>query len=186
MKVEIDGSVLELIKGDITEQDTEAIVNAANKRLTPGGGVSGAIHRVAGPRLWEECKKLGGCETGKAKITRGYELPASYVIHTVGPVYSGCPEDPKLLASCYRESLKLAIKKGIKSISFPAISTGAFGYPIEEAAKIALKTVVEMLKGSSETVLVRFVLHDSKALNIYEDALIHIYQSIVKSGFISL
>lgn len=186
MRVEIDGSVLELIKGDITEQDTEAIVNAANKRLAPGGGVAGAIHRAAGPRLWEECKKLGGCKTGEAKITRGYELPASYVIHTVGPVYSGSPEDPKLLASCYRESLRLVIEKGIKSISFPAVSTGAFGYPMKEAAKIALKTVVETLKSSPETMLVRFVLHDSKALNIHENVLIYIYQSIVKSGFISL
>lgn len=186
VRVEIDGSVLELIKGDITEQDTEAIVNAANKRLAPGGGVAGAIHKAAGPRLWEECKKLGVCETGEAKITKGYALPASYVIHTVGPVYSGSPEDSKLLASCYRESLKLAMKKGIKSVSFPAISTGVFGYPMKEAAKIALKTVVETLKSRPETILVRFVLHDSRTLNIHENVLIQIYQSMVKSGFISL
>lgn len=171
MKIKVNESILELVKGDITEQDTEAIVNAANKRLAPGGGVAGAIHRAAGPKLWEECKKLEGCETGEAKITGGYELPAPYVIHTVGPVHSGSSEDPKMLASCYRESLKLAIENGIKSISFPAISTGSFGYPMEEAARIALQTVVGVLKRTSEIELVRFVLHNSRALNIHERTL---------------
>lgn len=171
MKVKIDRSVLELVKGDVTEQDTDAIVNAANKRLAPGGGVAGAIHRAAGPKLWEECKRLCGCETGEAKITRGYELLASYVIHTVGPIYSGSAEDSELLASCYRESLKLASKKGIKSVSFPAISTGAFGYPMKEAAEVALKTVVEILKDHPEIKLVRFVLHDLKALNVHKEIL---------------
>jgi len=138
-KVQIGESFLELTVGDITKQNTDAVVNAANKRLAPGGGVAGAIHRAAGSELWEECKKLGGCETGEAKITKGYNLPASYVIHTVGPIYSGSPEDPEKLASCYRESLRVAKENGIKSISFPALSTGAFGYPMDEAAKICFE-----------------------------------------------
>lgn len=170
-KVKIGESSLELITGDITKQATDAIVNAANKRLAPGGGVAGAIHRAAGTELWEECKKLGGCKTGEAKITKGYNLPASYVIHTVGPVYSGSSEDPKNLASCYRESLILAKKNKIKSISFPALSTGYFGFPMEEAAKIALKTVINDLKISPEIELVRFVLYDSKSLEIHEKVL---------------
>jgi O-acetyl-ADP-ribose deacetylase (regulator of RNase III) len=171
MKVEVGDSTLELVVGDITKQQTEAIVNAANNRLAPGGGVAGAIHRAAGPELWEECKKLGGCATGEAKITRAYRLPASFVIHTVGPVYSGSSEDSKLLESCYRESLRLAEERGIKSISFPAISTGVFGYPIEDAAEIALKTVLETLRKTREIRMVRFVLHDSNALSIHERVL---------------
>jgi O-acetyl-ADP-ribose deacetylase (regulator of RNase III) len=171
MRAKIDGVTLELVKGDITKQDTEAVVNAANKRLAPGGGVAGAIHRAAGPGLWEECKRLGGCETGEAKITRGYGLHASYVIHTVGPVYTGSPEDPKLLKSCYRRCLRIAEEQGVESTSFPAISTGAFGYPMEEAAKIALKTVLEELRGTHKIRLVRFVLHDSNALRVYERVL---------------
>jgi len=169
--VKVNESTLELVVGDITKQDTEAVVNAANKRLAPGGGVAGAIHRAAGPELWEECKELGGCETGEAKITRGYKLPASCVIHTVGPVYSGSPEDPRLLESCYRESLRLAEQRGIKSISFPAISTGVFGYPIEEAAEVALRTILEVLRKPSKIRLVRFVLYDYDALRIHEKAL---------------
>jgi O-acetyl-ADP-ribose deacetylase (regulator of RNase III) len=169
-RVKIGESLLELTTGDITKQETEAVVNAANKRLAPGGGVAGAIHKAAGPELWEECKKLGGCKTGEAKITKGYDLPASYIIHTVGPVYSGSPEDPKKLAQCYRETLKLAEEHNIKSISFPALSTGYFGYPMEEAARIALKTVSEFLR-KSKIQLVRFVLYDSKALEIHEKVL---------------
>jgi O-acetyl-ADP-ribose deacetylase (regulator of RNase III) len=169
-RVKIGESLLELTTGDITKQETEAVVNAANKRLAPGGGVAGAIHKAAGPELWEECKKLGGCNTGEAKITKGYDLPASYIIHTVGPVYSGSPEDPKKLAQCYRETLKLAEEHNIKSISFPALSTGYFGYPMEEAARIALKTVSEFLR-KSKIQLVRFVLYDSKALEIHEKVL---------------
>jgi O-acetyl-ADP-ribose deacetylase (regulator of RNase III) len=171
MIVKVNESTLELVVGDITKQDTQAVVNAANKRLAPGGGVAGSIHRAAGPELWEECKKLGGCETGQAKLTRGYRLPASYVIHTVGPVYTGSPEDPRLLESCYRESLRLAEERGIKSISFPAISTGAFGYPIEDAARIALRTVLEVLRKEPKIRLVRFVLHDANALQVHEKVL---------------
>lgn len=171
MIVKVNDSTLELVVGDITKQDTQAIVNAANKRLAPGGGVAGAIHRAAGPELWEECKKLGGCETGQAKITRGYRLPASYVIHTVGPVYSGSPEDSKLLGTSYRQSLRLAEEHAIKSVSFPAISTGAFGYPVEEAANIALKTVFDVLRKTPSIRLVRFVLRDSDTLCVHEKAL---------------
>lgn len=171
MMVKVNESTLELIVGDITKQDTEAVVNAANKRLAPGGGVAGAIHRAAGPELWEECKKLGGCETGQAKLTRGYRLPASYVIHTVGPVYSGSHEDARHLESCYRESLRLAEGKGIRSVSFPAISTGIFGYPVEEAAKIALKTILDVLRKTRSIRLVRFVLRDSDTFSVHEKAL---------------
>ncbi|KXB09593.1 hypothetical protein AKJ46_00150 [candidate division MSBL1 archaeon SCGC-AAA833K04] len=171
MKIKIKDSTLELTQGDITKQDTEAIVNAANKRLAPGGGVAGAIHRAAGPKLWEECKELGGCETGEAKISKGYELPARHVIHTIGPVYSGSKEDPKLLASSYENSLRVAEENGVESISFPALSTGAFGYPTKEAAPIALKTIRDYLEGGSEIELVRLVLYTEKDLKIHEEAL---------------
>ncbi len=171
MKVQVTNSVLELAQGDITKQETEAIVNAANKRLAPGGGVAGAIHREAGPELWEECKKLDGCETGEAKITKGYDLAASYVIHTVGPVYSGSSEDPEYLEGCYRNCLELAEQEGIESISFPAISTGAFGYPVEEAAEVALRTVADYLKDGSEIALVRFVLYNSNTFDIHQEVL---------------
>lgn len=171
MKVEIEDTVLELTQGDITKQDTEAVVNAANKRLAPGGGVAGAIHKAAGPKLWEECKELEGCETGEAKITKGYNLPASYVIHTVGPVYSGTSKDSELLAASYRNSLKLAEERGVKSISFPAISTGAFGYPTEKAAEVALETVVNFLKKGSDLDLVRFVLYNSQTFDAHQEKL---------------
>lgn len=171
MKLEIGSSFLELIKGDITKQNTDAIVNAANNRLAPGGGVSGAIHRTAGSELGEECKNLNGCKTGEAKITKGYNLPASYIIHTVGPIYSGSSDDPIKLALCYKESLSLADKNNIHSISFPAISTGVFGYPLEEAAKIALLTTLDWLKQNPKIKLVRFVLYDSKSLKLHEKVL---------------
>lgn len=164
-------SKLQLLKGDITQQDTEAVVNAANKRLAPGGGVAGAIHRSAGPALWEECKRLDGCETGEAKITRAYNLPNKFVIHTVGPVYSGSKSDPELLKASYLNSLRLADERNIKSISFPALSTGAFGYPKEEASRIALQTIVDYLKGATGIELVRMVLHDDPSLDIHKAVL---------------
>ncbi len=167
----INDSKLELITGDITEQDTAAVVNAANKRLAPGGGVAGAIHRAAGAKLWEECKALGGCNTGEAKITKGYNLKAKYIIHTVGPVYSNSKRDPINLKSSYLNSLKLASENRIKSITFPSISTGAFGYPVEEAAKIALSSVIEYLRQNTGIELVRFALFSKSDFDVYKSAL---------------
>ncbi|EEG78699.1 O-acetyl-ADP-ribose deacetylase [Dethiobacter alkaliphilus] len=170
-KKEVNKSVIELAQGDITQEETAAIVNAANKELSPGAGVSGAIHKAAGEQLWEDTKKLGGCETGEAKITWGYNLRARYVIHTVGPVYSGSPEDAKLLRSCYMESLKLASGHDAQSVSFPAISTGVFGYPIDEAAKVSLQAVRDYLREHPEIQKVRFVLFGDNDYAAYQAAL---------------
>lgn len=171
VKVKVGKASLELVKGDITKQNTEAVVNAANKRLAPGGGVAGAIHRAAGPQLWEECKNLGGCRTGEAKISKGCNLPNKFVIHTVGPIYKGSPEDRESLKNSYLNSLKLAEENNIRSLSFPALSTGAFGYPTKEAAGIALKTIREYLKGTTKIELVRMVLYDDSSFNIHKDTL---------------
>ena len=167
VEYKIGKSRLIIIEGDITKQVTYAIVNAANNELAPGGGVSGAIHRVAGPLLWEACKKLGGCLTGEAKLTKGYNLPAKFVIHTVGPVYSGKPKDKVNLANAYRNSLELALDHNIKSVSFPSISTGIYGYPVKEASEIAISTIIEFLEEYPKIERVRMVLHNMEDFTVY-------------------
>jgi O-acetyl-ADP-ribose deacetylase (regulator of RNase III) len=172
MQTKVNKAILELVQGDITLESTDAIVNAANPTLLGGGGVDGAIHRAAGPELLAESRTLGGCETGDAKITKGYRLKAKYVIHTVGPVFRrDGARAPDLLASAYRRSLEVASEHLLKSIAFPSISTGAYGYPLNEAAPIALKTVADYLKKHPGIELVRIVLFDSKTLAAYEEAL---------------
>lgn len=141
---------IKVIKADITTLSVDAIVNAANKTLLGGGGVDGAIHRAAGPELLAECRTLGGCETGEAKITRGYRLPAKYVIHTVGPVYHDRPSDPVKLSGCYRNSMDIARERNLKSIAFSAISCGVYGYPIDRASRIAVETVFDWLSENSD------------------------------------
>lgn len=172
MKVKINNSILELVVGDITKEETEAIVNAANSGLRGGGGVDGAIHRAGGSQIMEECRKIGGCPTGNAVITSGGQLKAKYVIHTVGPVYHGGKKgEPELLASAYRNSLKRASENSIRSVSFPSLSTGAYGYPFDEAAPVALMTIIEYLKQHDEIELVRFVLFGPEACKAYEAVL---------------
>jgi O-acetyl-ADP-ribose deacetylase (regulator of RNase III) len=172
MEIKINKGVLSLVKGNIVQQGTDAIVNAANKSLRGGGGVDGAIHRAGGPKILEECIKIGGCETGQAVITTGGNLKAKYVIHTVGPIYrDGNHGEPQLLESCYKNSLKLASSKGIKSIAFPSISTGAYGYPMEDAAEIALRTAMDYLKEHNDIELIRFVLFGEEAYGVYEKKL---------------
>ena len=172
MEVTIDSARLEIVMGDITNEETDAIVNAANTELAGGGGVDGAIHAAGGPEIMEECRKIGSCATGSAVITTAGELKAWRVIHTVGPVYKdGTQSEPELLASAYRNSLKLASKEGLHSVSFPSISTGAYGYPVEAAAGVALRTVVDFLKNDRQLTLVRFVLFNQHDLEVYERTL---------------
>lgn len=160
---------IEIIQGDITKQNVDAIVNAANTALLGGGGVDGAIHWAAGPKLLQECKTLGGCPTGEARLTRGYRLPAKFVIHTVGPVWNGGGRnEAKLLASCYRQSLKLASESGVKTIAFPSISTGAYRFPIEAAAEIALTTVLQCLETMKGIEKVIFVCFSKNDYDIYQ------------------
>ena len=163
---------IEVVQGDITQQQVDAIVNAANTSLLGGGGVDGAIHRAAGPELLEECRGLGGCPTGQAKITKGYRLPAKWVIHTVGPVWAGGHEgEDELLASCYRNCLNLAQRHDIRTIAFPSISTGAYGFPMERAAQIALREIRRFLETYSSMEKVLLVCYGSAALATYSHAL---------------
>ena len=172
MDIKIGNATLSIVEGDITKEETEAIVNAANSGLRGGGGVDGAIHRAGGPSILEECRKIGHCPTGQAVVTSGGNLPAKYVIHTVGPVWSGGNRNEAgLLKSAYLESLKIASKKGLKSVSFPAISSGAYGYPLDEAARIALKTAIDYLKEHQEIELVRFVLFGKPMLDVFAEQL---------------
>jgi O-acetyl-ADP-ribose deacetylase (regulator of RNase III) len=163
---------IEAILGDITKQNVDAIVNAANCSLLGGGGVDGAIHRAAGPELLEECRTLNGCKTGQAKITKGYKLPAKYVIHTPGPVWhGGKSKEEELLASCYRSCLKLAVENGCKTVDFPSISTGVYHFPLEKAAGIAIGTIAEFLKTAPEIERVRMVCFDQRTKEYYDKAL---------------
>jgi O-acetyl-ADP-ribose deacetylase (regulator of RNase III) len=160
---------MEIFRGDITTLDVDAIVNAANKSLLGGGGVDGAIHRAAGPQLLEECRTLGGCETGDAKITKGYNLKAKYVIHTVGPIYrGGTAGESGLLESCYKRCFEVAAENGLKSIAFPSISTGAYGYPINEACRIAIETSLAQLERYASFDKVMFAVFSENDLKIYQ------------------
>ena len=168
----VNGCAIEVVQGDITREQADAIVNAANRSLLGGGGVDGAIHRAGGPEILDQCRKLKGCETGDAKLTTGGRLPARYVIHTVGPVYrDGRHGEPDLLASCHRRSLEVARDHGLKTVSFPAISCGVYGYPIDEAATIAVGTVGDFVAANPGFERVRFVLFGPEVYAAFERAL---------------
>ena len=178
MEVKVKGTIIKLVKGDITDQDVDAVVNAANPSLMGGGGVDGAIHRRGGPRILDECKRIRasrypeGLPTGEAVITTGGNLKAKHVIHTVGPVWRGGDKgESELLTKAYKNSLRLAVEEGLKTIAFPSISTGAYGYPIREAAKVALEAVWEYLEAEDELDEVRFVLYSDEAYHVYEEVL---------------
>lgn len=179
MVAEIKGVTIECIKGDIAGQvGITAVVNAANAQLMPGGGVAGAIHRAAGPGLKEECRKLAPIKPGQAVITGGHNLPNRYVIHCLGPIYGVDKPEDKLLADCYRNALELGEKHKIDSIAFPAISTGAFGYPIEDAAEVAFKTIIEMIPKLKSVKKIRFVLYSESDLKVHERVLSRLIKQI--------
>jgi O-acetyl-ADP-ribose deacetylase (regulator of RNase III) len=169
---------VKIVQGDITKQEVDAIVNAANTSLLGGGGVDGAIHRAAGPQLLEETRQMGGCPTGEARVSKGYRLPAKWVIHTVGPVWSGGNRnEDALLAGCYRNSFQEAERLGVKSIAFPSISTGAYGFPLERATRIALHETKKFLEGSRSVERVVFVCFGGEATSTYQE----IYQDVYGS-----
>lgn len=168
MQATFDQTLIEIVLSDITEEDTDVIVNAANSRLAGGAGVDGAIHRAGGPAIMAQCRKIGGCPTGQAVITTGGNLKARYVIHTVGPIYRGGGQgEAGLLIAAYQNSLKLATKNGLQSISFPAISCGIYGYPIQEAAHLALNSCVNFVRENTELQLIRHVLFDQRIFDIF-------------------
>ncbi|MFO7958679.1 MAG: O-acetyl-ADP-ribose deacetylase [Candidatus Brocadiia bacterium] len=173
MEKRIDGTRLELVQGDITRQDVDAVVNAANSALAGGGGVDGAIHRAGGPQIMAECREIGGCPPGHAVVTTAGELPASFVIHAVGPRWRGGDEgEAELLADAYRNSLRRAVENGARSVAFPSISTGAYGFPVDRAARIALHTVTEFVgENPGQLDVVRFVLFTGDDMASYEEAL---------------
>jgi len=169
MQAKVNQTMIELVCGDITQESTDAIVNAANSRLAGGAGVDGAIHRAGGPAIMAECRQIGGCPTGEAVITTGGNLKARYVIHAVGPVWrGGAGDEASLLRRAYLNSLKLASRKGLKNISFPAISCGVYGYPVEDAAHIALDTCVDFVRNSTDLLLIRHVLFDQRIFDIFK------------------
>ena len=163
---------MQVVRGDITQHSADAIVNAANSTLLGGGGVDGAIHRAAGPELLEGCRTLGGCHPGEAKLTRGYRLPARFVIHTVGPIWAGGDRgEEKVLANCYRNSLLLAVEHGVKTVAFPAISCGAYGYPIDEAAEVAVESTTHFLRANATIDRVDFIVTNDNIQRAYQAAL---------------
>lgn len=167
-----DNGYMQLILGDITRQRVDAIVNAANTSLLGGGGVDGTIHRVAGPKLLEICRRIGGCPAGEARVTPGFNLPARYVIHTVGPIWRGGRHDEdRLLASCYRNSMRIAHESGVHSIAFPSISTGIYQFPLERAARIAVSELQEAAERYPEVTLIRVVAFSKETWNAYERAM---------------
>lgn len=183
VKFDRSGVTIECVRGDIARQDDlTAVVNAANAELLPGGGVAGALHRAAGPGLQEECRPLAPLRPGEAVLTRGHNLPNRYVIHCLGPLYGRDRPEAELLTSCYRNALELAEEHGIDSVAFPSLSTGAFRYPLEEAAEVALRTVVQTVPQLRHVKRIRFVLHGQKALDVHERALVRILAQEEGSG----